>query len=134
LWHSHWIILYGQNKIQFNKGQLMNEFRKLTKGVSIALASAMLMAHSSPVLENSLKVRSEGVEVVIPIEDDDIYFNTEDCSKCRYVTIYDENARLVLDKLVRDKTDIKDERIKKLIENSDFLMSNSITDYYILSK
>lgn len=112
----------------------MNEFRKLTKGVSIALASAMLMAHSSPVLDNSLKGRSEGVEVVIPIEDDDIYFNTEDCSTCRYVTIYDENARLVLDKLVRDKTDIKDERIKKLIENSDFLMSNSITDYYILSK
>jgi len=130
-------MLNGQNKIQFNKGQLMNGLSKLTKGVSIALASAMLMAHSSPILESNLRERSEvieEIEEVVPNEVGDIYFNSEDCSKCRYVTIYDEEARLVLDKLVNDITDIKDEKINKLLEKSDFLMSNSITNYYILSK
>ena len=112
----------------------MNGLGKLAKGVSLVLAGSVLMASSTPVLEAGVKVRSEADEVVEnPLSEDDIYFS-DDCTNCRYVIVYDENANLVMDKLVRDKTDIRNQKIIKLIKESDFLMSNSIADYYILSK
>lgn len=107
----------------------MNGLGKFTKGVSVAMACALLMAFSTPVLD-FVKVSSEGET---PREVKDIYFN-EDCTSCKYITIYDENDQLVYDKLVNDVNDITDVELKNMLNKSYYLMSNSITDYYILSK
>ena len=102
---------------------------KITKGVSVAMACALLMAFSSTILD-SVKVNSKIDDT--PRQVEDILFN-EDCLTCKYVTVYDENDRLVYDKLVIDTENIKDAKLKGILEKSYFLMSNSITDYYILS-
>lgn len=94
------------------------------------MACAMLMAFSSPVLD-SVKVDTETDKTATQVEE--ILFS-EDCATCRYVTVYDENDRLIYDKLIIDSENIKDVKLKGILDNSYFLMSNSITDYYILSK
>jgi len=50
------------------------------------------------------------------------------------VTVYSSDDELVYDALVKDVKDIKDEKLMQLLEKSDYIMSNRITDYYILSK
>jgi len=94
------------------------------------MACALLMAFSSPVLD-SIKVDTEFDNT--PRQVDDIVFS-EDCITCKYVTVYDENDRLIYDKLVIDTENIKDAKLKVILDKSYFLMSNSITDYYIYSK
>ena len=97
------------------------------KGVSIGLASVMLMASSSLALDtNKADIETEGTAIA------DIYFD-EECSSYKYITIYDSSDGLVYDGLVRDVDNIKDENLKKLLSKSDFLMSNQIADYYIIT-
>ncbi len=96
------------------------------KGVSIGLASVMLMASSSLALDTKADIETEGITIA------DIYFD-EECSSYKYITIYDSIEGLVYDGLVRDVDNIKDENLKKLLSKSDFLMSNQITDYYIIT-
>lgn len=109
----------------------MNKLGKYILGISLAMASALLIAFSFPVLETN-KVYAE-LDNKDYVQVEDIYF-TEDCTSCRYITVYDENDRLVYDKLVIDTNNITDTKLKKILKESDFLMSNSITDFYILSK
>ena len=105
----------------------MKPLRKHMKGVSIGLASVMLMASSSLALDtNKVDIETEGTTIA------DIYFD-EECSSYKYITIYDSSEGLVYDGLVRDVDNIKDENLKKLLSKSDFLMSNQITDYYIIT-
>ena len=94
------------------------------------MACALLMAFSSPVLD-SVKVDTEIDNT--PRQVEDIIFS-EDCLTCKYVTVYDENDLLIYDKLVIDTENIKDKKLKVILDESYFLMSNSITDYYIYSK
>lgn len=94
------------------------------------MACALLMAFSSPVLD-PVKVNTDTDKA--PPQVEDVYFS-DDCTTCRYITIYDEHDRLVFDRLVVDTENIKDVKLKNMLENSYFLMSNSITNYYILSK
>ena len=107
----------------------MYRISKLTKIISIAMACTLMMAFSTPVLD-PIKVISETDDT--PTQVEEIIFN-EDCTTCRYVTIYDENDKLIYDKLIPDVENIKDQKLKRILEESYFLMSNSITDYYILS-
>ncbi len=94
------------------------------------MACVLLMAFSSPVLD-SVKVETETDKTTAQVEE--ILFS-EDCLTCKYVTVYDENDRLIYDKLVIDSENIKDVKLKGILDNSYFLMSNSITDFYILSE
>ena len=107
----------------------MFRISKLTKVISIAMACSLMMAFSAPVLD-PIKVITETDDTSTQVEE--IVFN-EDCITCRYVTIYDENDKLIYDKLIPDVENIKDQKLKNILEKSYFLMSNSITDYYILS-
>ena len=120
--------VYYCQKTQFIRS--MNGITKITKGVSAAMACALLMAFSSPVLE-PIKINTEPDDD--PLQVEEVIFG-EDCLTCRYVTIYDENDKLIYDKLVLDSENIKDAKLSGILEKSYFLMSNSITDYYILSK
>ena len=97
----------------------------------MAMVCALLMAFSSPVLE-PIKVSSNDEEITPP-QVEEIYFG-EDCTNCRYITVYNEKDQLVFDKLIRDADNIDDPRLKKILNDSYYLMSNSITDYYILSE
>jgi len=94
------------------------------------MTCALLMAFSSPVLD-SIKVETETDKT--PPQVEEVLFS-EDCLTCKYVTVYDENDRLIYDKLVIDSENIQDVKLKAILDNSYFLMSNSITDFYILSK
>ena len=109
----------------------MNSVLKKILGVSFVVTITTLMAFSStfqyPVVDITDSVKST------PANIEDIYFS-EDCSSCRFITIYDENDHLVYDKLIIDAENIQDPELKVILEKSYFLMKNSITDYYILSK
>lgn len=113
----------------------MKIIRKMLKRVSMALAGVMLMASGSLAFENSyvdvtnVDSLNDNKQIV-----EDIFFNDEDCSSCKYVTVYNSDDELVYDALVKDVKDIKDEKLMRLLEKSDYIMSNRITDYYILSK
>ena len=93
--------------------------------------STTLMAFSNslpwPLTDNSDSVKSTTQTI------EDIYFE-EDCGSCRYITIYDENDQLVYDKLIMDIENIQDPELVLILDKSYFLMKNTITDYYILSK
>lgn len=108
----------------------MKNLWKKVAGISIALFWATLMAFSSSITEQidieSDSVKSDQQQI------QEIFFD-EDCTGCRYITIYDRNDQLVLDQLVFDAKEIKDPALIAIIEKSYFLMRNSITDYYILS-
>ena len=95
------------------------------------MVCALLMAFSSPVLE-PIKVDPKGKEIA-PSQVEEIYFG-EDCTSCRYITIYNEKDQLIFDELLEDTENIEDPMLRKILDESYFLMSNSITDYYILSE
>ncbi len=103
----------------------MKTLRKHLKGVSVALASVMLLASSSMALD--IKKINEEKKTTIA----DVYF--DDCSSCKYITIYNSENELVYDGLVHDTNNIKNEKLNKLLAKSDFLMSNQITNYYIIT-
>ena len=100
----------------------------------MVLAGSVLMASTSPAFEYS---NNDVVNISSLTEDkhvvQDIVFD-EDCSSCKYVTIFNSDDELVYDVLVRDVQNIKDKNLLKILEKSDFIMSNQITNYYILSK
>ena len=109
----------------------MKTIRKILNGVSIGLASVMLMSSASLALDHPNKVNGKESISTTDIVDDILF--EEDCGSCGYITIYDSNDNLVYDVLVRDKDNIKDKKLKKLLKKSDYLMSNRISDYYIIS-
>jgi hypothetical protein len=109
----------------------MKTIRNFLNGVSIGLASVMLMSSASLALDNTNKAINEDSLSTTDIVDDILF--EEDCSSCGYITIYDTDDNLVYDVLVRDKDNIKDKKLKKLLKRSDYLMSNRISDYYIIS-
>ncbi len=109
----------------------MKSIRKILNGVSIGFASVMLMSSGSLALDNSYKVANEdSLSVANTVED--IVFD-EDCVTYRYITVYDSNDNLVFDGIVNDKNNIKNKKLRKILKKSDYLMSNRITDYYILT-
>ena len=108
----------------------MRTIRTNSRLLSIGVASAMLLGTvgmAAPV--TSVPPIEEAPEIL-----KDIYFSEEDCSSCKYITVYDQDNRLLYDGLVPDKDEIKDQALNELINDSDYIMSNEITDYYILSK
>jgi len=111
---------------------IMKAIRKSSKIFSVGLASSMLFATtamgfgmnpSAAIIEDT---SSEPVE--------EIYFSKEECGSCKYITVYDQNSTLLYDGLVDTKVEIQDEKLIRLLNKSDFIMRNEITDYYILSK
>ncbi len=124
----YWHLMCGQ-KLKINN--TMKSIRKILNGVSIGFASVMLMSSGSLALDNSYKVANEdSLSVANTVED--IVFD-EDCVTCRYITVYDSNDNLVFDGIVNDKNNIKNKKLRKILKKSDYLMSNRITDYYILT-
>ena len=109
----------------------MNNFWNKLLGVSFVVFCSTLMAFSNTLPDDFIGMREDSVKSTGEIED--IYFG-EECTNCRYITVYDENDNLVYDKLVVDAENIQDPELKLILEKSYFLMKNSITDYYILSK
>lgn len=109
----------------------MNDLWRKILGVSLIVLLTTLMAFSNslpfPITDNSDSVKNVTQKI------EHIYFG-EDCTSCRYITIYDEDDQLVYDKLVTDAENIQDPELELILEKSYFLMKNSITDYYILSK
>ena len=103
----------------------MKTLRKRLKGVSIGLASVMLLASSSMALDTNNINEDKRTTIA------DVYF--DDCSSCKYITIFNSENELVYDGLVHDTNNIKSEKLKKLLAKSDFLMSNQITNYYIIT-
>ena len=103
----------------------MKTLRKHLKSVSVGLASVMLFASSSMALDNN-KINEEKKTSIA-----DVYFN--DCASCKYITIYNSENELVYDGLVHDTNNIQNEKLNKLLAKSDFLMSNQITNYYIIT-
>lgn len=110
----------------------LGKLGKLSKGLSLALTGSMLMASSYPVLETELKVDDrECQEIDFALNENSI----EDCDACKYITIIDENSKIVMDLLVDHSThEVKNEKARKLLKKSDLVMSNSISDYYLLSR
>ncbi len=109
----------------------MKTVRKILNGFSIGLASVMLMSSASLALDNTNKAINEDSLSTTDIVDDILF--DEDCESCGYITIYDTDDNLVYDVLVRDKDNIKDKELIKLLKKSDYLMGNRISDYYIIS-
>lgn len=105
----------------------MKTLRKHLKGVSAGLASVMLFATSavgfSPIPN---RMNEEKVASIA-----DVYF--ENCATCKYITVYNSENEVVYDGLVHDEKNIKNEKLNKLLAKSDFLMSNKITNYYIVT-
>ena len=104
----------------------MKTLRTHLKGISIGLASVMLMASSSQALDSGKVYDTEELSIA------DMYFN-EECSSYKYITIYNSKDGLVYDGMVRDAENITDKELNELLSKSDFLMSNQITDYYIIT-
>ena len=114
------------SRTHFNKNN-MKTLRKHLKGVSAGLASIMLFATSavgfSPIPN---RMNAEKVASIA-----DTYF--KNCATCKYITVYNSENEVVYDGLVHDEKNIKNEKLNKLLAKSDFLMSNKITKYYIVT-
>ena len=91
----------------------------------------MLMSSASLAIDNTNKAINEDSLSTTDIVNDVVF--DEDCGSCGYITIYDSDDNLVYDILVRDRDNIKDKKLKRLLKKSDYLMSNRISDYYIIS-
>ena len=107
----------------------MEILRKNRRLLSAGIASAVLLATTGMTAPINIDPTVE-----VPEQVDEIYFSEEECESCKYITIYDENSNLLYDGLIQDRNDIKDEVLSRLLGDSDYIMSNEITDYYILSK
>ena len=112
----------------------MKKLRKSLNGISIAIAVAMLtvtgtLTYANPNVDNK---NSDSLKTDDPVINE-IYFTDQECSDCKFITIINMNDEIVYDKLVKDSKHIKDQKLLKLLDKSDFMMRNYITDYYILS-
>ena len=126
MWHRTWLVLDGQ-KVKISKR--MEILRRNRRLLSAGIASAVLLATTGMTAPINIDPTVE-----VPEQVDEIYFSEEECESCKYITIYDENSNLLYDGLIQDRNDIKDEVLSRLLGDSDYIMSNEITDYYILSK
>jgi len=90
-------------------------------GVSAALAGVILLTSGTMVNEHKI----DPIEVSVA----DVYFD-ETCDNGKFVMIYHETKGVVYDSFVKNKEHKK--RLDQLLETSDYLMSDRITDYYIL--
>lgn len=98
----------------------MKNIRKYAKGASLVLATVVLTASTTPVLNTA--------EQPSPA---DIYFD-ESMRDGKFITIVNDENQVVYDGFVKNTSQITNPALRDILAKSDYLMGTQVSDYYLI--